>query len=113
MKLALVFPGQGSQSVGMMQSFAEVPAARDTFAEAMRAEGIAMDAGFRGNHLIHGSRRFRAVGELPEATRADGDLVVLHHPVLLEEAAAIAQVADAVRKIQRNSFAIQESRPTC
>ena len=87
--------------------------ARDTFAEAMRAEGIAMDAGFRGNPLIHGSRRFRAVGELPEATRADGDLVVLHHPVLLEEAAAIAQVAEAVRKIQRNSFAIQESRPTC
>ena len=34
MKLALVFPGQGSQSVGMMQSFAEVPAVRDTFAEA-------------------------------------------------------------------------------
>ncbi len=34
MKLALVFPGQGSQAVGMMQSFADVPAVRDTFAEA-------------------------------------------------------------------------------
>ena len=34
MKLALVFPGQGSQTVGMMQSFADVPAVRDTFAEA-------------------------------------------------------------------------------
>lgn len=34
MKLALVFPGQGSQAVGMMQSFAESPAVRDTFAEA-------------------------------------------------------------------------------
>ncbi len=34
MKLALVFPGQGSQSVGMMQSFEGVAIVRDTFAEA-------------------------------------------------------------------------------
>jgi [acyl-carrier-protein] S-malonyltransferase len=34
MKLALVFPGQGSQSVGMLQSFAENRPVRDTFAEA-------------------------------------------------------------------------------
>jgi [acyl-carrier-protein] S-malonyltransferase len=34
MKLALVFPGQGSQSVGMLQSFAESKPVRDTFAEA-------------------------------------------------------------------------------
>ncbi len=32
--LALVFPGQGSQSVGMMQGFAESQVVRDTFAEA-------------------------------------------------------------------------------
>ncbi len=34
MKLALVFPGQGSQAVGMLQSFAESKPVRDTFAEA-------------------------------------------------------------------------------
>jgi [acyl-carrier-protein] S-malonyltransferase len=34
MKLAFVFPGQGSQSVGMLQSFAENKPVRDTFAEA-------------------------------------------------------------------------------
>lgn len=34
MKLAFAFPGQGSQSVGMMQSFAESQPVRDTFAEA-------------------------------------------------------------------------------
>lgn len=34
MKLALVFPGQGSQAVGMMRSFAESRPVRDTFAEA-------------------------------------------------------------------------------
>lgn len=39
MKLALVFPGQGSQSVGMMQGFAENKTVRDTFAEASAALG--------------------------------------------------------------------------
>ena len=34
MKLALVFPGQGSQSVGMLNSFADSKPVRDTFAEA-------------------------------------------------------------------------------
>lgn len=39
MKLALVFPGQGSQSVGMMQGFADTQVVRDTFAEASAALG--------------------------------------------------------------------------
>ncbi|MDB5810407.1 MAG: fabD [Betaproteobacteria bacterium] len=34
MKLALVFPGQGSQSVGMLQSFSDSKPVRETFAEA-------------------------------------------------------------------------------
>jgi [acyl-carrier-protein] S-malonyltransferase len=34
MKLALVFPGQGSQAVGMLQSFADSQPVRETFAEA-------------------------------------------------------------------------------
>jgi [acyl-carrier-protein] S-malonyltransferase len=34
MKLAMVFPGQGSQSVGMMAGFDAHPAVRETFAEA-------------------------------------------------------------------------------
>ena len=34
MKIALVFPGQGSQSVGMLEPFAETKVVRDTFAEA-------------------------------------------------------------------------------
>ena len=39
MKLALVFPGQGSQAVGMMQGFADSKIVRDTFAEASAALG--------------------------------------------------------------------------
>lgn len=34
MKFAFVFPGQGSQSVGMMAGFEGLPVVRDTFAEA-------------------------------------------------------------------------------
>ena len=39
MKLAFVFPGQGSQPVGMMKSFADRPAVPATFAEASRRAG--------------------------------------------------------------------------
>ena len=39
MKLAFVFPGQGSQAVGMMDGFAAHPVVRETFAEASEALG--------------------------------------------------------------------------
>src|SRR5215470_20025981 len=39
MKLALVFPGQGSQSVGMMAGYDALPVVRETFAEASTALG--------------------------------------------------------------------------
>ena len=39
MKLALVFPGQGSQAVGMMQGFADNKIVRDIFAEASATLG--------------------------------------------------------------------------
>ncbi len=39
MKIAFVFPGQGSQSVGMMKSFAQLTGVRDTFSEASDAIG--------------------------------------------------------------------------
>src|ERR1700693_6477834 len=36
MKLAIVFPGQGSQAVGMMAGYAEHPLGRETFVEASK-----------------------------------------------------------------------------
>lgn len=72
---------------------------RDKFVASLRAEGVAMDAGFRANHLIHGSRRFRAIGALPQATDADSRMITLHHPVLLESSSAIDEIAFAIRKV--------------
>ena len=40
MKLAFVFPGQGSQSVGMMGAYGDVDVIRDTYAEASTALGF-------------------------------------------------------------------------
>lgn len=40
MKLSFVFPGQGSQSVGMMQGFDSLPIVRETFAEAADILGV-------------------------------------------------------------------------
>src|SRR3954468_24077698 len=34
MKFAFIFPGQGSQSVGMMQGLAAIPVVKETFTEA-------------------------------------------------------------------------------
>ncbi len=39
MKLALVFPGQGSQALGMMLAYGDIPAIRSTFDEASTALG--------------------------------------------------------------------------
>ena len=39
MKLALVFPGQGSQAVGMMHGFTDTPVVRETFEEASSTLG--------------------------------------------------------------------------
>jgi [acyl-carrier-protein] S-malonyltransferase len=39
MKLAIVFPGQGSQAVGMMAGYAEHPQVRETFVEASQVLG--------------------------------------------------------------------------
>ena len=39
MKIAIVFPGQGSQKQGMMQGFADSAIVRDTFSEASAVLG--------------------------------------------------------------------------
>lgn len=66
MAFALVFPGQGSQSVGMMAAYGESAVIRDTFAEASDALG--------GGSVGDGLRRpCRASGAHRQYPAADAD----------------------------------------
>ena len=84
--------------------------ARDHFAEAMRAEGIALDAGFRALHLTHARGRYRAVGELSVATAVDAAALTLHHPVLLGGNAEIREIDAAFDKIRFQAALIDVRR---
>ena len=75
---------------------------RERFTAALRAEGVAFDAGFRAAHVGRAPHRFRRGGDLAEAERAHHGCVVLHHPVLLGAAADLAAVAAAVGKVYRH-----------
>ena len=82
---------------------------RDRFCRAMRAEGIALDPGFAGLHQIHAKRRFRAVGDLPQATRACASVVMLHHPLLLEGPSAARDFRAALDKIARHARMLRDA----
>jgi len=73
---------------------------RDAFAAAVRAEGVALDAGFR-DFSRRSDRRCRKVGDLEESRRAGQGALVLHHPVLLEDSTTLRLVAEALEKVTR------------
>jgi dTDP-4-amino-4,6-dideoxygalactose transaminase len=72
---------------------------RDRFLQAVRAEGIAMDDGFRALHIGRSPERFRQAGSLAEAERAHYGAVILHHPILLGTQADMEQIGVAINKI--------------
>lgn len=76
---------------------------RERFCRAMRAEGIAIAPGFAGLHLIHARRRFRVSGPLSNATQACSQVVMLHHPVLLNTETAARDFQSALDKITRHA----------
>ena len=80
---------------------------RDDFVEAVRAEGIALDAGFRTLHKTHSAKRFRAADNLPNATRIDERILTLHHPVLLGTERDLQEVVTAIEKVYRHAAAIK------
>lgn len=84
---------------------------RDLFAQAMRAEGIALDPGFRALHLIHSARRYKTTGSLVEAEHADRQVLTLHHPILgSQDPADLQQVSQAVARIHTHASQIVKSR---
>lgn len=75
--------------------------ARELFVKALRAEGVAFDAGFKALHVGRSPSRFRAAGALAHAADAHDRCVTLHHPVLSGTPADVQQVADAIAKVYR------------
>jgi [acyl-carrier-protein] S-malonyltransferase len=71
MKIAFVFPGQGSQAVGMMKGFDGHPSVRDTFAEAS---------------AVLGQDLWKMVSEGPEEAL---DLTVNTQPLMLTAGVAV------------------------
>ena len=85
--------------------WSDLPA--ELVARAVQAEGFALHSAFRGLHRVHSRRRFRAVGDLSEATQADANTLVLHHPLLKEGPGATRQLLVAIEKIQRHADTIR------
>lgn len=88
--------------VGMQYAAAAFGLPRERLLAAMRAEGIALDDGFRALHVGRAPSRFRAAGELTEAERAQAGALVLHHPVLLASE-AVEEIVTAFRKVQAHA----------
>lgn len=124
MKFALVFPGQGSQSQGMMQSYGDHPVIRQTFDEASTALGrdlwrLAMDGPADAlNQTINTQPLMLtaaiAVYRLWQA-RGGGKAAVLAGHSLGEYSALVAagvlEFADAVPLVELRARAMQEAVP--
>jgi dTDP-4-amino-4,6-dideoxygalactose transaminase len=89
----------GYYKVGFQFDESQFGLSRGRFVAAVRAEGVALDEGFRALHVGRSPARFRRVGELPVAGRAHTSAVILHHPVLLGTEEEVLQIAGAVRKV--------------
>jgi [acyl-carrier-protein] S-malonyltransferase len=124
MKIAFVFPGQGSQSVGMTQSFGELPGVRETFAHGSKllgqdlwklaAEGPAEELNLTANTqpvmLVIGVALFRAW----QAREGPAPAIMAGHS-LGEYTALVASgaldFADAVPLVRFRARAMQEAVP--
>lgn len=82
-------------------AFAGLP--REQFIAALQAEGLAIDAGFDALQQTNSSRRYRAAGDLENATTAGETVVALHHPVLLESAIDWTQLRIALERIRAHA----------
>ncbi len=79
---------------------------RDRFAAAVRAEGVALDPGFRSFPQTHSRRRYRSSSDLFVAGQADEGILVLHHPVLLCDESDVRTVAQAIHRVAAASAEI-------
>jgi dTDP-4-amino-4,6-dideoxygalactose transaminase len=76
---------------------------RERLVQAMGAEGVALDEGFRALHVGRSPTRLRCGGALSESERAHAGALVLHHPVLLGTHANVNEIVQAFRKVYANA----------
>lgn len=82
---------------------------RERFCEAAHAEGVTLSPSFPALHETHSARRFRTAGALENSSKAGREIVVLHHPVLLEIESEWVRVCEAIDKIRRHATELMES----
>jgi dTDP-4-amino-4,6-dideoxygalactose transaminase len=89
----------GYYKLGFQYDASQFGLSRARFVEAVRAEGVSLDEGFKALHIGRSPRRYRAGSSLTESDRAHVGTVVLHHPVLLSAEPQIDEVVSALYKI--------------
>jgi dTDP-4-amino-4,6-dideoxygalactose transaminase len=102
----------GYYKLGLRYDAERVGLARETFTAALRAEGVALDEGFRALHVGRSPGRFRQGGALDEAGRAHRGTIILHHPVLLGSESEVAQVAGAMHKVHAAAGCLRDAAGT-
>ena len=71
---------------------------RELFLQALQAEGLAIDSGFRG-FSKRSERRCRRSVALPFSEQAADSTILLHHPILLADQSILDKVAEALSKV--------------
>jgi perosamine synthetase len=90
--------GIGTDSDVEKIQLAQTLQTRNWLVAALRAEGIAMDEGFRG-FTQRSSGRCRVSGTLHRAARAGAGTMILHHPALLESPEYIDRLTSTIREV--------------
>jgi dTDP-4-amino-4,6-dideoxygalactose transaminase len=90
----------GYYKVGFLWDEAPLGLSRGCLLAAVRAEGFALDEGFRALHAGRSAQRWRAVAPLPGADRAHREILILHHPLLQESDPDLGQLAEAFARIR-------------
>jgi perosamine synthetase len=89
----------GYYKLGLQLDAERLGLGRPQLVAAVRAEGIALDEGFRALHRGRSPTRFRRAGDLREADRAHEGTVVLHHPILLGGPPEMDEVIRTLEKV--------------
>ncbi len=71
---------------------------REEFLDVLKAEGVDVGPGFNG-FARRSDRRCRKIGPLLQSRAAGRRMLVLHHPVLLEEPEVVDRVSAAFQKV--------------